>query len=424
MNYALAREVYGGLPWMVDRLSFSTLSSMLKDFRNGVPFSAIGESKLNSMSFYGVMTGTRYISSDLKKPAEAQNEQLISITKINGPITKNGGRSSYGMQELAQSMLAADADPKVIGHVIVADSGGGSSAGMEIMQHAIDSLTKTNATVIERGGVAASAMYGIAAHTKRIFAESKSVTVGSIGSMISFSAQPNKTINAAGEKQVTIYATPSTKKNLWFEEALNNDNYELALSEILNPHVEQFRADMRAQRKNILESQLDGSTYDAGNVIGTLVDEIGGINEAINFVKSESKSNFNNNSNLNNMTPQEIKSQFPEAHAAIFSAGRAEGVTAGAEAEQERVKSWQVYAAVDQEAVNKGIASGKEISNSEMHAFLLKSTSANALKGIQTDSAKNVVTEESKGAEAEKTADQKEFDALYGKYKATLPNAN
>lgn len=424
MNYALAREVYGGLPWMVDRLSFSTLSSMLKDFRNGVPFSAIGESKLNSMSFYGVMTGTRYISSDLKKPAEAQNEQLISITKINGPITKNGGMSSYGMQEIAQSMLAADADPKVIGHVIVADSGGGSSAGMEIMQHAIDSLTKSNATVIERGGVAASAMYGIAAHTKRIFAESKSVTVGSIGSMISFSAQPNKTINAMGEKQVTIYATPSTKKNLWFEEALNNDNYGLALSEILDPHVEHFRSDMRAQRKNILESQLDGSTYDAGDVIGTLVDEIGGIDEAINFVKSESKSNFNNNSNLNNMTPQEIKSQFPDAYAAIFNTGRAEGVTAGAEAEQERVKSWQVYAAVDQEAVNKGIESGKEISKSESHAFLLKSASAGTLKSIQNDSSKNVVVPEAQGAAAEETADQKEFNSLYGKFKVTLPNAN
>ncbi len=58
MNFSLSREVYGGLPWMVDRSTFSAFYNVLKDFRKGVAFASDGE-KLNSSFLYNTKNVTR-----------------------------------------------------------------------------------------------------------------------------------------------------------------------------------------------------------------------------------------------------------------------------------------------------------------------------------------------------------------------------
>lgn len=389
---------------MVDRLTFAAQSAMLKDFRNGVIFESPGKEKLNAYYLADVKSGTRVVKT-IETPAGESVQQLVSITKLNGPIVKNGGMSSYGMKELADQLLSYDADPNVIGHIIMADSGGGSAAGMEVMVHAIDQLTKPKVAIVERGGVAASAAYGIIAHTDYIYAESEKATVGSIGTMISFAAQPNKTTNMLGEKQVTIYATPSTKKNLWYEEALNNDNYDLAISEILDPHANAFRADMRSQRDKLDDSHLDGSVYDAGEVLGTLVDEIGGMAEAIAYIKGQpgNKNSINNQNDKKAMTASELLAQHPAVHAEIFGAGR----TAGIEAESERTKVWLTHIGTDPKMVVEGIKGGKEISASQREELIVKAASAAKLDALAADSAAAVVTPESDSKE------QTEADKLY-----------
>lgn len=418
MNYALAREIYGGLPFMVDRSTFVAQSQMLKDFRTGAIFEKSDTNRLNSCHLIEIQSGVKVIGSVEGKNGKS-TDQLVSIINLNGPIVKNGGMSSYGMKELADQLLEYDSNDQIMGHIIMADSGGGSAAGMEVFTHALDQVTKPKVAVVERGGGAYSAAYGIIAHTDRIYAESEKSGVGSIGSMISFKAQPNKTVNANGEKQVTIYATPSTKKNKWFEDALNDDNYELALSEVLNPHVEDFRQDMRDQRPGITESQLDGSDYDAGEVIGSLVDEIGGLPEAIAYIKGQSSQNSvttiqNNNKNkITAMTAQEILAQHPAAHAEIFGAGRTAGVTA----ESERTKVWLTHLGTDPKAVVEGIKGGQEISASQREEFLVKSSTKEKLDDLATNSAAAVVVEESAAtAGAAKT----EVSAFYEKVRKGL----
>jgi ClpP class serine protease len=416
MNYALAREIYGGGVWMVDQMSFTTLSAMLKDFRSGVQSDNVSE-KLNSIARFNVLsnsTVTADSATDVKK------EPMVSVITINGPIIKNGGMSSRGMDEISAMLMLLDKDDNIIGHVIMADSGGGSAAGMEIMQHALDSATKPTATVVTRGGMAGSAMYGIAAHTGRIFAETEKVEVGSIGTLISFKAQPDKSINVHGEKQVTIYADASTEKNKWFIEAVNNDDYKLAKEQILNPHANDFREDMRSKRPGVTDAQLNGSVYKAKDTMGVLVDEIGGLAEAVAYIKVENEKTSNkltlNNKNKKAMKADEIKSQHPESYTEIFNAG--------ANSERERVKTWQVFAGVDQEAVNKGIASGLPITESERSAFLLKAASSQKLADLADGSPGAVVTEQAAAAGAKvSTEDEKEFESIYGKHSVTL-NAN
>ena len=396
---------------MVDQMSFTTLSAMLRDFRNGVT-SETGLPRLNSVAKFNVLSGS---AVSAESDADVKKEPMVSVITINGPIIKNGGMSSRGMDELSSEILSLDKEENIIGHVIMADSGGGSAAGMEIMQWALDNLSKPSATVIKRGGMAGSAMYGIAAHTGRIFAESENSEAGSIGTLISFKAQPNGTVNAMGEKQVTIYADPSTHKNKWFEEALNNDNFDLAKSEILNPHANAFRDDMRSKRAGITDAQLNGSVYAAKDTLGVLVDEIGGLAEAVAYIRAQNDSKGNliiKNKNKNAMTAAEIKSNHPEAFAEIFSAGR--------NAESERVKTWQVYSAIDQEAVNKGIASGKELSSSEQNAFLLKAASTSKLQSLESNSAPDLAAPQAEGGKKLPEADEQEFASIYGKHKVSL----
>lgn len=415
MNYALAREIYGHTPLMVDQATFSTLFNLVNDLRNGVKLEEKAE-KLNSISLFEISADAQIVEStyDLKK--QEPDAELVYVINLNGPITKNGGMSSYGMKDLAQTMKSFDADKRIKGGVIITDSGGGSASGMELMVHAMSLLTKPLVALVERAGCACSAAYGIIAASDYIISESAESEVGSIGTMISFAGYPNKATGISGEKHVTIYATASTKKNLWFEEALNNDNYELALSDVLDPFNERFMAHIRSSRTGIKDTQLDGSVYNAGDVLGSMVDEIGDLQAAVNKVlelSNAKKLTINHNNTVKAMTAQELLAQHPTVHAEIFGAGVA--------AERDRTGVWMAHLETDPEAVKTGIKGGNKITDTERENFFVKAQSKKTLTAIKKDSAGNVVTEESPTElEAEKTADQLEFEKIYGKHKVKM----
>lgn len=185
-----------------------------------------------------------------------------------------------------------------------------------------------------------------------------------------------------------------------------------------------FLASTKAMRPNVKDEHLAGGMFKAADVVGSMIDAVGSETDAVNKILELSKSSdtFSKKNNLNKkaMTVEEIKSQFPDAHAAIYNAGVTAGTQVGTEAEQERVKSWQVYASVDPEAVNKGIASGKVITQSEMHSFLFKASSQKTLATLQTDSNTAVVVPEATTTSIEKTAEaiakEKEVEAIFGQF--------
>ena len=412
MDYSLAREIYGKTPLLVDGSTFSALFSLVNDFRLGVEFKE-NSKKNNSFTFIEVNSESKIITNT-RELNSASNEDLIYIINLNGPITKNGGASSYGMKELAAMIPIYESDNRIKGGIIIADSGGGSSLGMEVMIHAISIKKKPLVSLVERAGGANSAAYGIIAATDYIFAESPDSEVGSVGTLVSFAGRPNKSIGSDGTKQVTIYATASTKKNKWVEEAINNDDYTLAVTEVLDPYNGKFQTHIRTSRTNVKESQLDGSVYRAGDVIGSMVDEIGDLNNAKSKVMElsslqENKLIINDKTKLKAMTAQEIQQQHPEAYAAIYGAG----VTA----ERDRVETWMIYFKTDSEAVKTGIESGSPITGKAREGFLLKASSSSALSKIENDSHEDLPVGESANQETELTADDKEFDAVYGKHK-------
>ncbi|APZ82858.1 hypothetical protein [Flavobacterium phage FL-1] len=396
MNFPLAKEVYG-TPWSIDEVSFMHLNSILRNFQNGVSLD-IPETKLNSISLMEISSETRLIRS---KWSLDNNDSFdgIGIINLNGPITKSGGASSYGTKDLSSNMLQMSKDSRIKGFVIIADSGGGATAAIKIMQDAINEVKKTKSVyaLIEKGGMAGSACYGIISACTAIYSEDEMNIVGSAGTMIQFSGKPNGTVDSEGEKHVTLYATKSTKKNKGFVEAIEKDNYKIIVNELLDPINENFLESILFNRP-----VLEGSNYDNGHTvfskdaIGTFIDGIASLDEVISMILSDTSTNTGSNKNSNNnpnskkMNKAEIKSAHPEAYAEILAEG--------ANSEKERVNSWMAYNEADPKAVAEGIASGNAISQAQSHTFLVslakKGNVNSTIADLKSENAKPVTTKE------------------------------
>lgn len=388
MNYKLSKEIYG-LPWSVDALSFMHLSSMLKNMQNGVKLE-IPDVKLNSISLLQFKNDTRIINNNYDL-TNSDSFEGIGIINLNGPIIRNGGASTNGTKDLSSQMLYMSRDPRIKGFIISTDSGGGASAAVQIMVDAINEVKQTVPVyaLVEKGGMAGSAAYGIISAATGIYSEDGMNIVGSVGTMIQFSGKAHGNVDAAGEKTIALYATKSTSKNKAFEEAINNDNYDLLISELLDPINESFINSVITNRPQLQGSNFDdGHTVFSKDAIGTFIDGIASFEEVVSMILTSNNNNSNNNSNSNKMTKTEIKNDHP----AVYSEIMAEGVAS----EQERVNSWMAYKDIDSKSVDAGIASGLQISQSQSHAFLVKATMGKGIADLQADNAIALSTGETK----------------------------
>lgn len=398
MNFGLGREIYGGTPWMMDPISFNYMSSMLKNFRGGVTME-LPDQKYNSFSLLDVSNEDKIVTrpyGDEWNPGQLDNSEkfrAVVVLNLNGPITKSGGASSVGMQQVSDVMMKASQDPRVVGFVLKTDSGGGASSAVELMVDTINQIKKDKPvySVITKGGMAASAAYGIISASTMIFSESGQNVVGSIGTMIEFDGYAaNSEDKLFGEKHIRLYATKSTMKNKAFEEALNNDNYEPLINELLDPINENFISMVGSNRPQLVGTDYDnGHTVFSKDAIGTFIDGIASFDEVVNMILEDTKIQTTNTSLINNskkMNRQELQQNHPD----LVNEIRQEGVTA----ERERVKSWMIYSDADLATVTSGIASGEPISESQREELLVKKHASQSIANLQADSAKPLVTSE------------------------------
>lgn len=421
MNTALALEIYRGI-WVVESSRVDALKSVLRDARSPGAIYDPSE-KLNTFSLIKATSGLTVPSSSSNDSKKAKK---IAVTNVNGVITKAGGMSSAGMEELSADMIVADNDPDVVGHLVKVDSPGGSATGMIYMQKTMQSLKKPKVTLVTRQGMAASGGWGILSEGDWVMAESDDAEVGCHGVMWSVSGVPNGQKDANGEVNFVVVSSTSPNKNEAPLIAINNNDTSLMQDEVNKLHLV-FQASSRAARPNIKEEQMTGAMYPASEVVGSMIDAIGSEQEAINKILELSNPNSTFNKNLNNqsthiMTAAEYKAQHPNAHAEIMAAGRQEGIEAGIAQEKDRVDTWMVYRDIDPVAVQKGIESGKAVSNKEMAAFNLKAaqtaTTTSALEALQGDSADPLTPPEAtveKPKTAKEIADEKEFAASFPK---------
>lgn len=405
MNYALAKEIYGRSPWFMDAKSLPGLLGVLKNANS----LEVPDVKYNTPGILDVSGKTKFITSTFQlKTMEDEDFEGIGLINLNGPITLSGGLSSIGMEELSEMMLTMNADDRIKSFLIRVDSGGGSSAAVEIMVDTINEIRKEkpiNAT-IKKGGGAHSAAYGIISACNKITSESLMNGVGSCGTMIQFAGIEANT----GEKDVDniktvrVYASKSTEKNREFEEAINNNNFKPLIDNLLDPVNENFLQMIESNRPQLKGTDFDnGHDVFARDAIGTFIDGIENFNQCVENLVAESLLNIDveisNNNKIKNMDIDTLKQKHPDIYNSIFKAG--------VHAERDRVGSWLAHLATDQESVIKGIESGEAITSTQTQEFLVKQVSGNLLNNLQEQNAPDIVTESS----GEK--DPSEEDAFY-----------
>jgi ClpP class serine protease len=390
MNFPLAKEIYG-TPWSIDPVSFMNLNSILKNFQNRVSLE-LPEVKLNSIEVFDLKNETRLISETWQLNNDASFEG-IGVINLNGPITKSGGASSYGTKQLSSQMLQLSNDKRIKGFVILTDSGGGATGAVKLMQDAIKQVKQTKPVyaLVEKGGMAGSAAYGIISSATGIYSEDEMNIVGSVGTMIQFRGAPNGTVDSDGNKQITLYATKSTAKNKGFEEAIENDNYEVLINDLLDPINESFISSVLQGRPQLQGTNFDnGHTVFSKEAIGTFIDGIASFDEVVSMILSDSKIGSNSNSNINSNLTTMTKTEIKQNHAAVYS----EILSEGMEAQKEIVAGWMPFYEADSKAVIEGIKSGEAIKESQKNAFLVAIANKGRVAALNADNAKEVVTEQ------------------------------
>ena len=432
INFALAREIYGLTPWLVDQQTLPALMGMFNSFQTGAKFE-IPEIKYNTPSILEVNSDTRIIDRPFGNswfPGQLDNKESftgIGIINIDGVITTAGGASSMGMRDVSLIMQKMALDERIIAFILYSDSGGGASGAVEIMSDTISEIDKTKPVygLIKKGGIAASAMYGILSACRFIYAESDMSIVGSAGTMMQFVGKPANSEDRDGFKYIRLYAPESTEKNKGFEEALNNNNYSILKDELLKPVNDNFLSMILKNRPSLEGTNFrDGHTSFAKDSIGTFIDGIKSFTEVVELATNEGLENISledkakvpdldNNNNLKSqkMNLEELKQKHLEVYNSVFNAG----VTS----ERDRAGAWMAHLKTDPDAVVAGVKSGKEINATEREEFLIKGSSLSHMENLKKDSKKDVKTEEAK-AKTELTDDQKELQAHEAEIDAKL----
>ena len=202
-------------------------------------------------------------------------DKVINVIDIQGAIMRNGGACSYGSKEHKAIIMRAADNEHTIGHLILMDSGGGSSYAKYDYQDAIDYARSKGQPVIGLiNGMACSAGYAPMAMCHEVYVVGLHDQVGCIGTMAAFYTNQNGDINTiTQERYVEEYADDCPYKNKEFRDAAEGNN--TALKEDLKKLCKDFQELVAKYRPQTTEEQRKGDTYNAGDVIGTMVDAQG-----------------------------------------------------------------------------------------------------------------------------------------------------
>lgn len=260
-------------PWMIDAESAQVMLPVLKSILSGVPVSMEPEEKYNLSE----LIAARQAGSS----SESGQESKIHILHLQGTMFRYDNCGMPGSKTMARALRQYDQDPSVIGHIIVADSGGGASSAVSDLAEAIRSCSKPVVGFID--GTAASACIYALSYCQKLIAHQPMNFIGCVGVMVELSGFSRYHKDADGEIYARIYADQSSEKNLEYEQALEG-NASIIKETCLNPLAEQFIQDMKANRPGCTDDLLKGKTYFAKDVVGSFIDSIGTMDDAIDAV--------------------------------------------------------------------------------------------------------------------------------------------
>lgn len=213
----------------------------------------------------------------------ADDDEIVNVVVIDGPVTRDGDGCSYGSKDHRDQILYANTFPQVKGHIFIINTpGGAASARIDYEQAIADCREKGKATVAWVDGMCCSAGQLVASLCDRTIVMNGRNTMGCIGTMCAFWAVPHNTVDQDGYRYIELVSVTSPDKNADFREAADGKTEKLQAE--LDRLGEEFRETVRKNRPLVKEEHLTGKTFDADNVMGALVDEVGDYARAIQAV--------------------------------------------------------------------------------------------------------------------------------------------
>lgn len=237
---------------------------------------------------YKTISILKYASN--QKTKQSTNTETIAVVYAQGVIWGGEGDESYiGEQSIKRALGGARKNEDIKAVVLRVDSPGGSALTSELIWREIELTRKTKPVIVSMGNVAASGGYYIACGANRIFAEPNTIT-GSIGV---FGQIPNIS-NLTQKMGITsqFVQTHANAANYSPFQPLQ-DNYKNAVTQSIESIYSVFLkrvADGRKMSITQVDSIAQGRVWVGKDALKNgLVDEIGGLDKAIDYAAKISK---------------------------------------------------------------------------------------------------------------------------------------
>ncbi|GCL38852.1 signal peptide peptidase SppA [Sphaerospermopsis sp. FACHB-1094] len=221
---------------------------------------------------------------------ERNSENKIAVVYAEGEIVDGKGEDGQiGGDRFAQIFRKIRQDEDVKSVVLRINSPGGSATASEIIQREIKLTRQVKPVIISMGDVAASGGYWIASDSNRIFAEKNTITgsIGVFGILLNGEKLANNngitwdTVKTAQFADTQTAARPKSPQEL----AL----YQRSVNRIYNMFINKVAEGRKLPQQKVAEI-AQGRVWSgvAAKQIG-LVDEIGGLNVAIEYAAKAAK---------------------------------------------------------------------------------------------------------------------------------------
>jgi protease-4 len=210
----------------------------------------------------------------------------VALIHIKGELMKsNQSCGPVGMEALGKRVKEANEDPRFVGILLKVDSPGGTVDGTEVFASIVKNSTKPVLTYVD--GLMASAAAWIGTGANEIWASTDTDEIGSIGVLMSF-ADLQPYYERMGVKFHVVTASTSEEKVKMYED-LRAGKYKEYQEKVLDVLDAKFMATVKQNRPNVTQEHLSGKVFFAKDVLGTLIDQIGTFDAAVERLYELSK---------------------------------------------------------------------------------------------------------------------------------------
>lgn len=287
----------------------------------------------------------------------------IAIIPINGVMRLDDGWSSRGIQSVINDIRTINDTPNIAGIVLKMNTGGGEAQAGAALKLAIEESTKP-VTVVTRFLGSAGVMAALGAD--KIFAEDKTVEIGSVGAMV----QINRDVARYYRDNIdTIYAKQSTSKNREWRSYLIGDMGPLTerVTKLNSFFVEDTRARLSGDQDTI-DRVLSGEMLFADEALSVgLIDGIKSVDQTVAYMiegATGEATGKNGNSLFNNISNMKTLKDF--LFAVIPFLNTALGVQIDTNAEADAVLDAVKGAGSMSDAVNAAVESATKKAIADM----------------------------------------------------------